>query len=209
MSLASHSRLYAALLGGAAVAAGVFAFIADDGSLGFAAAIVGLYALHIFSMRYMRDQWETLRGLERLVGELGYSQEEIREAGRGGEPAGAATGARGRPGPGSATEAGGEAPRRESDTRTVSRKFALGTVALIEGKMNPAEVSRTLAEQRKKPQLTFGDHAVSLGYLTETELEDLVQAQHDGVFTADQIQEARRRLQQYRRSLDPETAGAG
>lgn len=153
----THSRVYVLLLGGVTVIAGGLAYFTDSASLGLAAAVLGLYVLHLHSIQVMQHQWRTLQGLERLVGEIGTSESDV------GEKAPAPAGAEG--------EAGGEAG-------TVHRDFGLETVAIVKGAMSPADVSEVMAEQRRRPDRTFGDHAIELGHLTERELEELVQVKH-------------------------------
>lgn len=82
----------------------------------------------------------------------------------------------------------------------IPRHFALGTVAIIRDLMKPAEVAEVLLEQRRQPKRKFGETAVSMGFLTEGQLEELLLAQQEGLFTDEEIQEARRRLRAYRHS---------
>lgn len=193
-SLGSHSRVFVFILAGAALAAGGLAVFFDNTSLGLAAAVLGLYVLHLYSMQEMQRQWRALQGLERLVGELGLgeiSEEDLE------------------PRPRRAEEGRAEADEEHGeDGRTVRRDFGLGTVAIIKGMMSPRDVSEVMSQQRDRPELTFGDHAVELGHLTETQLEDLVQVKHRGVYTPEEIREAREKIQSYRNSLDPEAVGA-
>ncbi len=191
-SLGSHSRVYVFVLGGAALAAGGLAVFFDNTSLGLAAAVLGLYVLHLYSMQEMQRQWRALQGLERLVGELGHgemSEEDLSPERRR---------------TGSDREEGGG----DESGRSVRRDFGLGTVAIIKGMMSPGDVSEVMSQQRNRPGLTFGDHAVELGHLTETQLEDLVQVKHEGVYTPEEIREAREKIQSYRNSVDPEMSGA-
>lgn len=80
----------------------------------------------------------------------------------------------------------------------IPRHFALGTVAIIRKALTPDEVARVLTEQRKRPRQRFGQIAVALGYLTDAQLQELLVAQRKGLFTDDEIREARRRLRAYR-----------
>ncbi len=185
-SLGSHSRIYVFLLAAVALVAGGLAVFSDNTSLGLAAAILGLYVLHLYSMRVMQRQWRAMQGLERLVGELGA----------GGPDEGEGPDDRG----------GREGSDGDEGEETVRRDFGLGTVAIIKGMMSPRDVSEVMSQRRRRPGLTFGDHAVELGHLTETELEDLVQVKHRGVYTPGEIREARQRIREYRSSLDPEMA---
>jgi len=74
------------------------------------------------------------------------------------------------------------------------RHFALGTVAIIRKLLEPGDVERILAEQRRYPRLRFGDIAVQLGMLTEPQLQEVLLAQQQGVFTDAEICDARDRL---------------
>lgn len=193
----AHSRLYIVLLGTVALVAGGLAFFSDSASLGLAAAVVGLYVLHLYSIQVMQQQWKTLQGLERLVGEIGISE----PAAERGPPDRSPGGGEGSP----TAERSGAADDGADDT--VQREFGLGTVAIVKGAMSPEEVARVMAEERRDPGRTFGDHAVRLGHLTETRLEDLLQVQRRGRYSTGAIREARRRIRAYRRSVDPGAPG--
>ena len=77
------------------------------------------------------------------------------------------------------------------------RHFALGTVAILRNLLQPGDVEQILAEQRCYPRLRFGDAAVQLGLLSESELKELLSAQVEGVFTDEEILDTRARLQAY------------
>ena len=77
------------------------------------------------------------------------------------------------------------------------RRFALGTVAILRNLLQPADVARILEEQRRYPRLRFGDIAVQLGFLSEGELAELLEAQQEGVFTDEEILDTRARLNAY------------
>jgi hypothetical protein len=82
----------------------------------------------------------------------------------------------------------------------IPRKFALGTVAIIRRALDPAQVARVLEEQRKFPKKRFGEIAVELAYITEAQLDDLLEAQSAGLFTEEEIQGARQSLEAFRRN---------
>lgn len=86
----------------------------------------------------------------------------------------------------------------------IPRQFALGTVALIRKKMEPAEIARVLERQREQPDEFFGELAVELGYLEEGELDGLLRDQRRGLFRDAEIRQARERLQRYRRQAGDE-----
>lgn len=80
----------------------------------------------------------------------------------------------------------------------IPRHFALGTVAIIRRALTPAEVAQVLIEQRKRPRERFGEVAVEMGLLTAGELEELLVAQQQGLFTDEEIREARSRIRAFR-----------
>jgi hypothetical protein len=80
----------------------------------------------------------------------------------------------------------------------VPRHFALGTVALVRDLLSPAEVAQVLLEQRRQPGRKFGELAVELGLLSESQREELLLAQQEGLFTDGEMREARRRLREFR-----------
>jgi hypothetical protein len=82
----------------------------------------------------------------------------------------------------------------------IPRKFALGTVAIIRRALDPAQVARVLEEQRKFPKKRFGEIAVELDYISEAQLDDLLEAQNAGLFTEEEIQGARQSLEAFRQN---------
>lgn len=82
----------------------------------------------------------------------------------------------------------------------IPRKFALGTVAIIRRALDPAQVARVLEEQRKFPKKRFGELAIELEYITEAQLDELLEAQKAGLFTEEEIQGARQSLESFRRN---------
>jgi hypothetical protein len=84
-----------------------------------------------------------------------------------------------------------------SSKMPMPRRFALGTVAILRNLLQPADVERILLEQRRYPRLRFGDVAVQLGFLSEAELEELLSAQEEGVFTDEEIIDTKARLEAY------------
>jgi len=79
----------------------------------------------------------------------------------------------------------------------VARRFALGTVAIIRRLLEPQDVERILIEQRRYPRLRFGDVAVQLNLLSDSEVQELLVAQEQGIFSDEEISDARRRLSAY------------
>ena len=81
----------------------------------------------------------------------------------------------------------------------IPRKFAIGTVAIIRRALDPGQVAWVLEEQRKFPKKRFGELAVEMDFITETQLDELLGAQKAGLFTEAEIQRARATLESYRR----------
>ena len=65
-----------------------------------------------------------------------------------------------------------------------------------------------LLEQRRRPDSRFGTLAVELGLLSETALEELLLAQQEGLFTDEEMRDARQRLQEFRQSTAAAMADA-
>jgi hypothetical protein len=82
----------------------------------------------------------------------------------------------------------------------IPRHFALGTVALIRRLLTPAEVARVLMEQRRQPDKRFATLAVEMGLLEDSQREELLLAQQEGLFTEDEMRRAREGLRQFRES---------
>ncbi len=77
------------------------------------------------------------------------------------------------------------------------RRFALGTVAIIRRLLEPGQVEQILLEQRRYPRLRFGDVAIQLALLSGGEVQEMLVAQEEGIFSDEEISDARRRLASY------------
>ena len=263
------SRSYLMIVVGVAVVVGGLAIFGQSSTLALAAAILGLYVLHLFSNWQLasnqRQQWQTLREVERMLGALdsesahaavesggrvnpeataasdagsddgqltavgeadsgsAVAEEESAAAAAGGvsaEPAGSGVSAE-TPGETADVDSDdGAAPPEEraateeaegedeDDTVLVPRQYKLGTVAVVERVLTPGEVARVLAVQDRQPDRQFGDIAVELDLLTETELADLLETQRQGLYRPEAISRARRDLKKFRRRK-AEELGAG
>jgi hypothetical protein len=82
----------------------------------------------------------------------------------------------------------------------IPRHFALGTVALIRQLLTPPEVARVLMEQRRQPDKRFATLAVEMGLLGDSQREELLLAQQEGLFTEEEMRQAREGLHQFRES---------
>ena len=89
----------------------------------------------------------------------------------------------------------------------VPRHFALGTVAVVRNFLTPEEVARVLLEQRTQRGKKFAALAVELGLLTETQREELLLAQQEGLFTDAEMRSARLRLREFRERAAHTLAG--
>lgn len=178
-----QSRSYLITFGGVTAAAVGLAFIFGNRDMAFAAAILGLYVLHLYSVRTLvagqREQWEAVQELEGLVGELNRAE----AAAPGDPPPGDDDG--------------------EGEGKSERRHFALGTVAIIRNVLRPEEVSKVLVEQRRRPEMRFGELALEMGLLEEDELERLLEVQREGRFSKPEIRLARRRLETWHEKARP------
>lgn len=203
------------------------AWLVEDQWLVLSAAILGLYVLHLFSVRYLvraqADQLSALTGADATTRAAIESPVESRGSGSG--PLADQLVGNGKPGesdiaetsavremdetsgePASVAETAVAGPDQEVSSgptlREVSipRHFMLGTVAIVRHVMEPEAVARVLMEQRRQPGKRFGELAVEMDLITEPQLDDLLQAQQNGLFTDAEIREARQRLETFRRS---------
>lgn len=176
-----QSRSYLITFGAVTAAAVGLAFVIGNRDMGFAAAILGLYVLHLYSVRTLvagqREQWEAVQELEGLVGELNRAEDAVP-----GDPPPGGDDGEGDPG---------------------RRHFALGTVAIIRSVLRPEEVSKVLIEQRQRPEMRFGELALEMGLLEEDELERLLEVQREGRFSKAEIRLARRRLETWHEKARP------
>ncbi len=239
-----HSGHYLTAVTVVSVAVAGLAWIGQNRTLAAAAAALGVYALHLLSIRFLLDnqrrqrrvldaQWEVLQRFldepdvndtpaDELVFVMPVDHEELDGAGAEelesadpvvppaealsleledaswlevSEPAVA----RGDGSPAGSERTGTEVP--------VPRHFALGTVALVRNLLTPAEVARVLLEHRRQMGKKFGALAVELGLLTESEREELLLAQQEGLFTDAEMRDARMRLREFRENAAHTLAG--
>lgn len=175
-----QSRSYLITFGAVTAAAVGLAFVIGNRDMAFAAAILGLYVLHLYSVRTLvagqREQWEAVQELEGLVGELNRAE---------------------------AADPGDSPPGGEGEGKPERRHFALGTVAIIRNVLRPEEVSKVLVEQRQRPEMRFGELALEMGLLEEDELARLLEVQREGRFSKPEIRLARRRLETWHEQARP------
>lgn len=264
-----HSGHYTAAVGFVAVAVAGMAWFGQNRTLAAAAAALGLYALHLFSIRFLLDnqkrqqrvldaQWEVL---QRFIGTTDTQAEDTEDlvpampvdreaperpaASKVVEPAARTAPAPATPAP-EAEAPAAVVPARREPTRPaadpvvrgevvppaesigrrsghavvveppprgpvnevpVPRHFALGTVALVRDLLSPAEVARVLLEQRRQPGKKFGVLAVEMGLLDESQREELLLAQQEGLFTDAEMRDARQRLREFRENAAHSMAG--
>lgn len=162
------------------------AWSAQDQALALAAGVLGLYALHLISIRYIlegqsrnQEQLETQWNLLQLMVDPNSGPRSGSSAGNG-KPA--------------------AAPAVAKQRIPTPRHFALGTVALIRDLLTPEQVARILVEQRHLPDERFAAIAVDLGMLSEEQREELLLAQQEGLFTDEEMRDARERLGDFRKA---------
>lgn len=218
MQLSQNRREYSRnFLGAVAIVTILVALLAWYGQnrgLALASAVLGLYALHLTSIRYILEgqadnrarletQWKLLQllvdpnALEPGTGvpyPRGTSPEKPLT-----DPRLAASGGANGNGVGPGDK--GSEPDATNEYRVPTpRHFALGTVALIRDMLSPAQVARILVEQRQQPDKRFASIAVELGMLSDEEREELLLAQQEGLFSDAEMREARERLRDFRKT---------
>lgn len=194
----------------------LLAWYGQNRALALAAAVLGIYALHLISLRFilagqaenkarLETQWKLLQLLVdpnaldagtgfrggRQPGTLPGPESRVVVSplrNRGAEPADGGSGTN------------GSAPRGADYRIPTPRHFALGTVALIRNMLSPAQVARILVEQRQQPDKKFASLAVDLGMLTDAQREELLLAQQEGLFSDAEMREARERLREFRKT---------
>lgn len=191
----------------------LLAWYGQNTTLALVAAVLGIYALHLISLRViLQGQAENKARLETQWKLLQLLVDpNALEAGTGLPPRAslappAMPGAESRlassPRPNGNKPDGGAPPAPpEPEYRIPTpRHFALGTVALIRNMLTPAQVARILVEQRQQPDKKFATLAVDLGMLTDEQREELLLAQQEGLFSDAEMREARERLRDFRKT---------
>lgn len=191
MERGTKSRQYSITFIGAvalvSIGLALVAWSARDQALAMASAVLGLYALHLISIRYIlegqsrnKEQLDTQWNLLRLMVDPNAATKSASATSGNGRPA--------------------ENPETKKQRVPTPRHFALGTVALIRELLTPEQVARILVEQRHLPDERFATIAVDLGMLTEEQREELLLAQQEGLFTDEEMRIARERLGEFRKA---------
>jgi hypothetical protein len=199
VKLSQDSRQYSipfiSTIGAVTVVMSVLAWLIHDRTLTASATVLGLYTLHLISIRFiiegqaedkarMESQWSLLKlivdpnaltsgGSSRIPtsnGDLVISAKGL----------------------------SGNGPKGQKIP--TARHFALGTVALIRDLLTPLQVAQILVEQRNQPDERFAAIALDLGMISEEQREELLLAQQEGLFTDDEMREARERLRVFRQA---------
>ncbi|TFG65458.1 MAG: hypothetical protein E4H28_04165, partial [Gemmatimonadales bacterium] len=190
MKLSQDSRQYSipfiSALGVLTVALAVLSWVTHERSLSLSAAVLGFYSLHLISVRFiiedhaedkarMESQWTLLKLMvdpnaitAETAPRISTSSGDLMLSTNG------------------ANELGAEPQRIPT-----ARHFALGTVALIRDLLSPAQVAKILVEQRNQPDQRFAAIAHDLGMLNDEQREELLLAQQEGLFTDEEMREAR------------------
>jgi len=199
VKLSQDSRQYSipfiGTVGVATLVMTALAWFIQNRSLAASAAVLGLYTLHLISVRFiiegqtedrvrMESQWSLLKLM--VDPNAVVSSAPIRRSASSGDLAVPAT-----------AVSGNGTPSRNIPT---ARHFALGTVALIRDLLTPAEVAQILVEQRNQPDERFAAIAMDLGMLSEQQREELLLAQQEGLFTDEEMRDARERLRDFRQT---------
>lgn len=199
MKLSQDSRQYSipfiGTVGVATLVMTALAWFIQNRSLAASAAVLGLYTLHLISVRFiiegqaedrvrMESQWSLLKLM--VDPNAVVSSAPIRRSASSGDLAVPAT-----------AVSGNGTPSQNIPT---ARHFALGTVALIRDLLTPAEVAQILVEQRNQPDERFAAIAMDLGMLSEQQREELLLAQQEGLFTDEEMRNARERLRDFRQT---------
>ncbi len=199
MKLSQDSRQYSipfiGTVGVATLVMTALAWFIQNRSLAASAAVLGLYTLHLISVRFiiegqaedrarMESQWSLLKLM--VDPNAVVSSATIRRSASSGDLAVPAT-----------ALSGNGTPSQNIPT---ARHFALGTVALIRDLLTPAEVAQILVEQRNQPDERFATIALDLGMLSEQQREELLLAQQEGLFTDEEMRDARERLREFRQT---------
>jgi hypothetical protein len=193
----------------------LLAWYGQNGGLALAAAVLGIYALHLASLRFiltgqaenksrLETQWKLLQLLvdpNALDSGSGFAGRPGKAAAPGAESRIVTSRMRALTGDGAdPARSNGSAPDEPEYRIPTPRHFALGTVALIRNMLTPAQVARILVEQRQQPDKKFATLAVDLGMLTDTQREELLLAQQEGLFSDAEMREARERLREFRKT---------
>lgn len=223
----THGVHYAWIAAGVMGAAAAAAWLVKDQWLAFSAAILGLYVLHMVSVRYIvrmhADQLAALTGAD--PASLALRAASSTPAREGEQPDGPATDGEGDEALSAGTldslpSSDADAPETDVDFSgaegmepplkevAIPRHFMLGTVAIVRNVMEPEAVARVLMEQRQQPGKRFGELAVAMDLVTDDQLEMLLDAQQRGLFTDAEIREARQRLETFRRAQAEPAASA-
>ncbi|MFW6084851.1 MAG: hypothetical protein ACODAA_06530 [Gemmatimonadota bacterium] len=200
----------------------LLAWWGQNGTLAMAAAVLGIYALHLISIRLimagqadnkarLETQWKLLQLLvdpnaldlgDLPSGKTTSAPPAVRPGATSRLVASPVrSGAPGNPDASRVNGAGEDAGPAGPEYRIPTpRHFALGTVALIRNMLSPAQVARILVEQRQQPDKKFATLAVELGMLTDAQREELLLAQQEGLFSDAEMREARERLREFRKT---------
>lgn len=197
MNLNQDSRQYSipfiSALGVITVAMAVLSWVTHERALSLSAAVLGFYSLHLISVRFIiEDQAEDRARMESQWALLKLMVDP--NASTSSNPLAIEM-------PGGSTvlvNAGTSENGDKFKKIPTARHFALGTVALIRDLLTPAQVAHILVEQRNQPDEQFAAIALDLGMLNEEQREELLLAQQEGLFTDEEMREARERLQAFR-----------
>lgn len=172
---------------------------------------LGLYGLHLMSIRSIQEEQEQHSSLLREVGsaldDLSLDEDARKPSAAAGtapseEAAPSATRSRS---PGSASARsrstgtpgnGGAAPPDDGDLM-VPRDLRIGTVAIVQGMLEPSDVSRIMSMQERRPERPFGELAVEAGLLEPEQVEELLEVQETGLYSQRKLKQAKAKLRTF------------
>lgn len=172
---------------------------------------LGLYGLHLMSIRTIQEKQERQSSLLREVGgaldDLSVDEgarERPRDGGTEPAEAAASSATRSRP-PGSASarsrstgtpESGGPEPPDDGGLM-VPRDLRIGTVAIVQGVLEPSDVSRVMSMQERRPEKPFGELAVEAGLMEPGQVEKLLEVQETGLYSRRKLKQAKSKLRTF------------
>lgn len=172
---------------------------------------LGLYGLHLLSIQSIQEEQEQHSALLREAGaaldDLSVDEDSRRrQASSGGSAGSGPTSGTKR----SASSAGGSADATDSSgigssgevppddgDLMVPRDLRIGTVAIVQGILEPNDVSRVMSLQERQPDKPFGELAVEAGLLDPEQVEDLLEVQETGLYSQRKLKQAKSKLRAF------------
>lgn len=167
---------------------------------------LGLYGLHLMSISTIQEKQEKQSSLLREVGaaldDLSPDEDARKQHLSGGTDPSQAT----------ASPAAGSRPQRSRSTGTpegggpeppddgglkVPRDLRIGTVAIVQGVLEPSDVSSIMSMQERQPEKSFGELAVESGLLEPGQVEKIREVQETGLYSQRRLKQAKSKLRTF------------